>query len=186
MNCCCIPSCPKPANLACYNFPTDVQIRKKWLASINSDQHVLTITDQDILSICSLHFKQSDYIYLFCDDQSSKRKISEDAVPSIFPWTSGWDSNYTAEMEVVKMNGEFSQQTDSSQKVACMGLPEGEAVQLGNVESLGINTRISTEDEICQENSTGHNDLNRYPYFCVFPHTIFKILFCIVCLIEEN
>lgn len=166
MNCCFIPSCPKPANLACYEIPIDVQRREKWLTSINSDQNVLTIADEEIFSICSLHFKQSDYIYLI-DDESSKRTISKDAVPSIFPWTCDWDSNYTAEMEVCEPNGNCSQQTDCSQTVAIVGLPEGETVQLGNVESLGINTRVSTEDETCLENSSAHT---RYSDFYIFPH----------------
>ncbi len=163
MKCCCIPSCPKPTNLACYDIPSDVQRREQWLTSINSDHLVLSITDQDIFSICSLHFKQSDYIYLFCDDQSPKRKIREDAVPSIFPWTSDWDSNYTAEMEVAELYGECSQQAGCSKAIANTGLPEGEAVQLGNVESLGITTpRISTENDACKENPSAHSDLNRY------------------------
>ena len=88
-------------------------------------------------------------------------------MPSIFPWTCDWDSNYTAEMEVCEPNGNCSQQTDCSQTVAIVGLPEGETVQLGNVESLGINTRVSTEDETCLENSSAHT---RYSDFYIFPH----------------
>lgn len=188
MKCCCIPSCPKATSLACHDIPSDVQRREQWLTSINSDHLVLTITDQDVLSICSLHFKQSDYIYLFCDDQS-KRKIREDAVPSVFPWTGDWDSNYTAEMEVAELYGECSQQADCPETIATTGLPEGEAVQLGNVESLGITTpRISTDDDACKENPSAPSDLNnRYSCsFFMFSLTPYVIYFFIVRLIQEG
>ncbi|KAI9552410.1 hypothetical protein GHT06_022776 [Daphnia sinensis] len=135
---CCISSCPKPANLVCFDIPKDVQRRKEWMININRDKSVIKVTNDDTTAVCSLHFKQSDYIYLLHGDQTTKRKISEDAVPSVFPWTHDWHSNYTAEMEIAHLNKRSSHSPDSQASIPNIGLPEGETVQLGNVESLGI------------------------------------------------
>lgn len=157
---CCISSCPKPENLVCFDIPKDLERRKEWMININRDPNVLSVTNDDAAAaVCSLHFKQSDYIYLLHGDQTTKRKISEHSVPSVFPWTHDWYSNYTAEMEIAQLNERSSHSTDSQTSIPNMGLPEGEAVQLGNVESLGINTYVAVVENACPDSSA--NDSNR-------------------------
>lgn len=157
---CCISSCPKPENLVCFDIPKDLERRKEWMININRDPNVLSVTNDDAAAVCSLHFKQSDYIYLLHGDQTTKRKISEHSVPSVFPWTHDWYSNYTAEMEIAQLNERSSHSTDSQTSIPNMGLPEGEAVQLGNVESLGINTYVAVVENACPDSSA--NDSNRW------------------------
>lgn len=130
------------------------------MSNINRDKNAPTITDQDAGAVCSLHFKQNDYIYLLCDNGTSKRKISEDAVPSVFPWTCDWGSNYAAEMEIAQLNGKSAQQSGSETSSLNAGLPEGEAVQLGNVESLGITAHTVVDEDAYLGSSA--NCLYRY------------------------
>lgn len=150
VNNCCIPSCPKPKNITCYKVPQKPSKREEWLSSINSKSKLpkIAFTNQEI-TVCSLHFKQSDYTYLFCDDQTSKRDISPNAVPSIFPWTSDWNSNFAAEMEIADLYSNNNIMTI----IPCSELPEGEAIELGNVESLGISDAIVEEPSLTHEES---------------------------------
>ncbi|XP_057380646.1 uncharacterized protein LOC130703026 isoform X2 [Daphnia carinata] len=154
---CCISSCPKPTNLVCFDIPKDVQRRKEWMVNINGDKNDLSLTNNGAAAVCSLHFKQSDYTYFLHADQTTKRKIFEDAVPSVFPWTHDWHSNYTAEMEIGQLNERSSHSSDSQTSIPNMELPEGEAVQLGNVESLGI----AVVENACPDSSAnGSNRLS--------------------------
>lgn len=151
---CCIPLCPKPRNLSCYLFPrNDIQRRQQWLSSINNeDLHIseASLALLDKAGVCSLHFKPNDYVFIFGDDQTSKREINQDAVPSIFPWTSDWFSNYIVEMEIAdKLSDTNTKESDSpTTGLNTSGLPEGEAVEIGNVESLGINTEVPERPQL--------------------------------------
>lgn len=145
---CCIPSCPRPKNLSCYSIPKDIERKKKWLTNIFGDNgHIPNVKtfDGKNVSICSLHFKPDDFVYTVNDHQYSKREIHPDAVPSVFPWTTDWQSNFEIEMEMASKlsipsttcNTQLSSPSLGETTVS-LGLPEGEAVQIGSVESLGI------------------------------------------------
>lgn len=146
---CCVPACPRPANLVCYNIPKDSTTREKWLNSINSDptSPSITLAEQDNASVCSLHFKPSDFTYLF-DNETSKREIKQETIPSVFPWTNDWDSNFKTEMEVVSLSNNYTLPAKPQKPLTGMDLPEGEAVELGNVESLGIGSQILFESPV--------------------------------------
>lgn len=146
---CCILKCPISKNVACYAIPNDPVKRKQWVASINrnaSPSSYYSLAELDNKFICSLHFKPSDYVYLIGDDQSSRREISQEAVPSIFPWMSNWDSNCVIEMEFAKLSDVHIEESISqTSTLNTSGLPDGEAVQIGNVESLGIGSQVIEE-----------------------------------------
>ena len=156
---CCVQSCPKPANLACYGIPKDPATREKWLNSINSDPNfpLLSLKRQEDASVCSLHFRPSDYNYISCNNQTSKREMKPDTVPSIFPWTNDWESNFATEMEIANLNNQ-------PDKFPVLGLPDG-AVELGNVESLGITTQVFSESD-----SPSTTTFNGYQHFDTLRH----------------
>ncbi len=84
----------------CYSIPRDYSRRQKWLAQINSGSETAIINQNDA-AVCSLHFQQSDYLNLdFCEEKSYK-KLTSIAVPSLFPWTSDWNTHYNTQMKII-------------------------------------------------------------------------------------
>lgn len=145
---CSIPSCPRPKNLSCFPIPNDISRKKKWLANIFGDNgHVpdAKIFDGRNVYICSLHFRPNDFVYQLNGKHSSLRNISQAAVPSVFPWSSDWESNYQLEMEMSNGLSNFvdtntpSTSPASTDTLPLPDLPDGEVVEIGSVESLGIN-----------------------------------------------
>lgn len=66
-----------------HRFPSDVGLKKKWIAAIKRDEGPLFRVSK-ATKVCSLHFLATD----FCTNVASgHRLLLESAVPSIFPFT---------------------------------------------------------------------------------------------------
>ena len=86
---CCVPQCP---NQSCgmtnyFNIPQDFSRKEKWIAKICGGPHIADVTE-DGAAICCLHFQDTDYVDCECS-----KKLAGIAVPSVFPWTSNWNSD---------------------------------------------------------------------------------------------
>ncbi|XP_063075409.1 uncharacterized protein LOC134465590 [Engraulis encrasicolus] len=85
---CCVPMCSASSTyngvLSFHAFPSDLEIRKRWLVNIRREKFVPTPHTK----VCSLHFLKEQTISP--KTESGKRRLQRGAVPVLFQW-----NNYT-------------------------------------------------------------------------------------------
>ncbi|KAJ8287663.1 hypothetical protein COCON_G00003220 [Conger conger] len=101
-----MPSC---AVLGCdiksgYRLPKDEARCIQWLTAINNPIYPVNMpkNNYDKVRVCSKHFKSEDVQRDFCAEllgTKPKNVLLECAVPSVFPWTSGWKRSSSGESE---------------------------------------------------------------------------------------
>lgn len=80
-----------PEGVSLHNFPKDESLLKRWIAAIRRQDY----TPGKTAKVCSLHFHESDFVQIYTDtnvtrkrtygEQRRRRKLKDDAVPSVFP-----------------------------------------------------------------------------------------------------
>ena len=146
---CCIIGCPSPGGVVYHKFPpSGSALRSAWLSAVRLD----AVEDSDVF--CSLHFNTWESIYTITTTLESSKVLQPGITPSIFPWTT---SSWAAVLEIASKSASTGHSSflnsssctpppSLSPDPSCStGLPEGEAVQLGSVASLGI-SEIAAED----------------------------------------
>ena len=106
---CCIPFCSSPT-LTFYPIPvtpSSPERMKEWLNKINqseglSKNHPLHLKDICDAKICPLHFKESDFIQQ--QQEEGTKKILENTLPTIFPWSPDWISLAAAQVFFQMLN----------------------------------------------------------------------------------
>lgn len=140
---CCVPGCTE--HLDVHLIPA--QEKDKWLLKINETNKSpggKPVDEDKLTGVCSLHFLCSDFVYSVDQNLEIRKELSASALPSIFPWSGGnWEN--------VVINKSFMELTNSSSisinndEISDEVFQGG--VEIGNVESLGIELDEEENDE---------------------------------------
>lgn len=128
---CCVPGCHSLRNVPSIGIPPKDPLKSKWLMAIQSGPDNCNRLEGDL--ICLHHFKAEDFV--FAKDLPFVKVVDSSAVPSIFPWTPNW-KGYD---DVPSSNCTPSPSSPDERNWEAP-IPDGEAVSLGNVQSLGLVT----------------------------------------------
>ncbi|CAN7948855.1 unnamed protein product [Ixodes hexagonus] len=86
---CCVPVCTQYGyadksgrKVSYHRFPSDAEIKKKWIAAIKRDEGPLFQVSKST-KVCSLHFLETDF---WTNVASDHRLLQGSAVPSVFPF----------------------------------------------------------------------------------------------------
>ena len=94
---CCVPLCHatsiRHTKLSFYRLPKDEKVRKNWVSLIRNSN--LDVSSTSSRCVCSLHFRGG-------------RKTYDVNVPTIFPWSSDWESVVERYNDDVRQSGDHS------------------------------------------------------------------------------
>ncbi|XP_026088689.1 transcription factor E2f1-like isoform X1 [Carassius auratus] len=95
---CCVPMCSASSKfnsvLSFHTFPTDEEMRKKWICSIQRKDLIIT----SHMRVCSRHFKSEDVKEPLTP--TGRRMLKKGAVPTLFQW-----NNYSAQAPLQRRKG---------------------------------------------------------------------------------
>uniref|UniRef100_A0A8C7Y661 THAP domain-containing protein 1 n=1 Tax=Oryzias sinensis TaxID=183150 RepID=A0A8C7Y661_9TELE len=81
---CCVPLCQASSKcnslLSFHTFPSDAEIRRKWLVAIRRDKFTVTPHTR----VCSRHFNKDDVREPL--SETGRRLLNKGAVPALFEW----------------------------------------------------------------------------------------------------
>ena len=81
---CCVPHCTASAKfngvLSFHGFPSQTDVRSRWIVNIRRDAYVITTHSK----VCSRHFSPDKIIEP--TTPQGRRRLAKDAVPTLFEW----------------------------------------------------------------------------------------------------
>lgn len=149
---CCVNDCPEVSeHKELYSLPSQYRLKQSWLAKVRDkiNGHSVELNGNQV-QICHLHFKLEDFALVLNIDRTITKHLDRNAIPSVFPQNAHeWDKNFISHQQLDQAHkGSSSALNDST-----VASSEENAVQLGNVESLGI---ISS-DEVGFDHFSNHS-----------------------------
>uniref|UniRef100_A0A3Q2ZA89 THAP domain-containing protein 1 n=1 Tax=Kryptolebias marmoratus TaxID=37003 RepID=A0A3Q2ZA89_KRYMA len=114
---CCVPKCTASSKynglLSFHGFPSDPELRRRWLVSIRRDKFTVTPHSK----VCSLHFTPDQLIQP--KTAGGRRMLNKGAVPVLFPWNN-YDHNYCSVPEPAGLDMAVSENAKLKEEIEAL------------------------------------------------------------------